>query len=92
MAKTVLAAGVMSTCLSGCVVGEFVNYVSHAGSGHFERLNKQRALERVARDWCLTIRASQIIPVYPLDEDIQVGDVFVAVSYTHLTLPTKRIV
>lgn len=77
MAKTVLAAGVMSTCLSGCVVGEFVNYVSHAGSGHFERLNKQRALERVARDWCLTIRASQIIPVYPLDEDIQVGDVFV---------------
>ncbi|MDR4498741.1 MAG: hypothetical protein MRK02_12605 [Candidatus Scalindua sp.] len=33
-------------------------------------------LERVAKDWCLTIRASQVIPVYPLTEDIQPGDVF----------------
>jgi hypothetical protein len=33
-------------------------------------------LERVAKDWCLTIRASQVIPVYPLTEDLQPGDVF----------------
>lgn len=34
-------------------------------------------LERVAKDWCLTIRASQVLPVYPLTEDLQPGDVFV---------------
>src|SRR5438128_3838042 len=34
------------------------------------------ALARVARDWCLTIRASQVLAVYPLTEDLQVGDVF----------------
>ena len=33
-------------------------------------------LEHVAKDWSLTIRASQVIPVYPLTEDIQPGDVF----------------
>ena len=33
-------------------------------------------LERVAKDWSRTIRASQVIPVYPLTEDIQPGDVF----------------
>ncbi len=37
---------------------------------------RQRQLERVAKDWCLTIRASQVIPVYPLTEDLQPGDVF----------------
>jgi len=37
---------------------------------------KQTQLEHVAKDWCLTIRASQVIPVYPLTEDIQPGDVF----------------
>ena len=31
---------------------------------------------RVAKDWCLAIRASQVIPVYPLTEDVQPGDVF----------------
>lgn len=35
-----------------------------------------KQLERVAKDWCLTIRASQVIPVYPLTEDLQPGDVF----------------
>src|SRR5688572_30598370 len=35
-----------------------------------------RQLERVAKDWCLSIRASQVIPVYPLTEDVQPGDVF----------------
>jgi len=39
-------------------------------------LSKQNELERVAKDWSMTIRASQIIPVYPLTEDLQPGDVF----------------
>jgi hypothetical protein len=33
-------------------------------------------LSRVAKDWSLGIRASQVIPVYPLTEDLQPGDVF----------------
>lgn len=37
-------------------------------------------LEKVSKDWCLTIRASQIIPVYPLTEDLQPGDVFLVQS------------
>lgn len=35
-----------------------------------------KELERVAKDWCLNIRASQVLPVYPLTEDLQPGDVF----------------
>lgn len=35
--------------------------------------NKQ--VEKVAKDWALVIRASQVIPVYPLTEDLQPGDV-----------------
>jgi hypothetical protein len=38
--------------------------------------NVQRELERVAKDWSMVIRASQVIPVYPLTEDLQPGDVF----------------
>src|SRR5262249_6446832 len=38
--------------------------------------NAQKQTERVAKDWCETIRASQIMPVYPLSEDLKVGDVF----------------
>jgi hypothetical protein len=37
---------------------------------------KRKELTAVAKDWCLTIRASQVIPVYPLTEDVQPGDVF----------------
>ncbi|HEX5138301.1 MAG TPA: hypothetical protein VFY93_15100 [Planctomycetota bacterium] len=33
-------------------------------------------LEHVAKDWCLTIRASQVLPVYPPSEDVEPGDVF----------------
>lgn len=36
----------------------------------------KKELERVAKDWCLTIRASQVLPVYPPNEDVQPGDVF----------------
>ena len=37
---------------------------------------KRRALEAVARDWCYTIRATQVLPVYPLSEDVQPGDLY----------------
>lgn len=39
-----------------------------------------RELERVAKDWSLTIRASQVLPVYPLTEDLEPGDVFLVVT------------
>jgi hypothetical protein len=38
--------------------------------------SKDKELEQVAKDWSMTIRASQVIPVYPLTEDLQPGDVF----------------
>ena len=37
---------------------------------------KMEELERVAKDWCMVVRASQVIPVYPLTEDLRPGDVF----------------
>ncbi len=37
---------------------------------------REQELARVAKDWCLTIRASQVLPVYPLTEDLQVGDLY----------------
>jgi hypothetical protein len=37
---------------------------------------KQQQLQGVAKDWCLTIRACEVMPVYPLTEDLQPGDVF----------------
>jgi hypothetical protein len=30
----------------------------------------------VAKDWCETIRASQVVPIYPLTADLQPGDLF----------------
>lgn len=36
---------------------------------------RNEQLEKVAKDWALVIRASQVIPVYPLSEDLQPGDV-----------------
>lgn len=36
----------------------------------------EQQLEKVAKNWCMTIRASQVIPVYPLTEDLEPGDVF----------------
>lgn len=39
-------------------------------------MSRNDQLEAVARDWCMTIRASQIIPVYPLTEDVQPGDIY----------------
>ena len=37
---------------------------------------KEKQVEEVARDWSKTIRASQVIPIYPLTEDLQPGDIF----------------
>jgi hypothetical protein len=37
---------------------------------------RNRELEAVAKDWSMVIRASQVIPVYPLTEDLQPGDIF----------------
>lgn len=38
--------------------------------------SRDAQLQRIARDWCQTIRASQVIPVYPLTQDLQPGDLF----------------
>ena len=40
-----------------------------------QRVNEQ--LGSVAKEWSRTIRASQVIPIYPLSEDVAVGDCFV---------------
>src|SRR5215471_7603274 len=40
------------------------------------RAVSDRELQRVARDWSMVIRASQVLPVYPLTEDLQPGDIF----------------
>jgi hypothetical protein len=37
-------------------------------------------LARVAKDWCLAVRASQVIPTYPLTEDLVPGDVFLTTT------------
>jgi hypothetical protein len=36
--------------------------------------------EKVAKEWCTAIRASQMIPVYPLNQDIRPGDVYLVQS------------
>jgi hypothetical protein len=65
MQKKLIAIAVLVLCLAGC-----------------RSLDRRRddQLARVARDWCLTIRASQVLPVYPLTEDLQVGDVFLVAT------------
>lgn len=46
--------------------------------------SREAQLHRVAKDWCQVIRASQVIPVYPLTEDLVPGDVFlVRMSIPH---------
>jgi len=58
-----VSVAVLSLALAGC--GLLTNTRS-----------TQTQLERVAKDWCQTIRASQVLCVYPLSEDVQVGDVY----------------
>ena len=62
-----------------CVVGAIVAQVMAGCSATMT----ERELSRVAKDWCLTIRASQVIPVYPLTEDLQPGDVFLVQLPVH---------
>lgn len=38
--------------------------------------SSETEVQKAAKDWCMTIRGSQVIPVYPLTEDIQPGDIF----------------
>lgn len=38
--------------------------------------SRETAIQKAAKDWCMTIRGCQVIPVYPLTEDIQPGDIF----------------
>lgn len=42
--------------------------------------SKLEQLQEVARDWSMVVRASQVIPVYPLSQDVQPGDVFLVQS------------
>lgn len=37
---------------------------------------RQEQLHRVAKDWCETIRAGQVVPIYPFTADLQPGDLF----------------
>ena len=50
--------------------------VALAAASGCARNVSDRELQRVARDWSMVIRASQILPVYPLTEDLQPGDIF----------------
>lgn len=51
--------------------GAFISMILAGCAGHLR--NKQ--LENVAKDWSYVVRASQVIPVYPLTEDLQPGDI-----------------
>jgi hypothetical protein len=55
----------------------FALAMSFTGCATLTEKTVERELEMVARRWCMTVRASQIIPIYPLNEDVQPGDVFV---------------
>ena len=41
-------------------------------------VSERQELENVNKDWNKVIRASHIYPIYPLTEDLQPGDVFIA--------------
>ncbi len=63
--------------ITGVLVLSLVSICMTAGGcGTIRDMKRRKQLEEVAKDWCYTIRASQVIPVYPLTEDLQVGDVF----------------
>lgn len=57
----------------GCAVILLACMLGSSGCASWQ---KRRQLEAVARDWCYTIRASQVLPVYPLSEDVQPGDLY----------------
>lgn len=41
-------------------------------------MTPKNSLERVAKDWSMTVRASQVMPIFPLDEDLRPGDVYIS--------------
>jgi len=45
---------------------------------------RRRTVEASTRDWFATLRAAQVLPVYPLTEDLEPGDVFL------VTVPIQR--
>jgi hypothetical protein len=57
------------------LVYAYVPLILLLGSGCASYLARKQ-LENVAKGWCETIRASQVIAVYPLTEDLVPGDVF----------------
>lgn len=78
--KPLLGVAIVLTGLTSCVISEGVNALAHTGSGTFERINRQRNMERAVRDWCLTIRSVGIVPLYPLREDVEPGKMFVVTT------------
>lgn len=54
-----------------CAAGVVISMLS--GCADYLR---RKSLHEVAKGWCETIRASQVIPVYPLTSDLRPGDVF----------------
>lgn len=69
------AAGAPSTLATSLLAGALSLATLLAG-GCITPERKMQDLERVAKDWCMVVRASQVIPVYPLTEDLRPGDVF----------------
>jgi hypothetical protein len=65
----VVPLAVLALCASSCVA-------IHRAEVKRRSEYAQIELERAAKGWSQTIRASQVIPVYPLTEDLQPGDVF----------------
>ena len=58
---TIVSLALLITLFAGCKAAPKVS---------------EESVARVAKDWCMTIRGSQVLPVYPLTEDILPGDVF----------------
>jgi hypothetical protein len=58
----------------GLIVPLFVSMLAFVLSSCASTLRNEQ-LQKVAKDWSYVIRASQVIPVYPPNEDLQPGDV-----------------
>jgi hypothetical protein len=67
--RTIICVSLFVTLFTGCA--------------HMQTCMMKTELQEVAKRWCLTIRASQVVPVYPLTEDIQPGDVFLVQTPIH---------
>lgn len=66
----------MLTIRQVAIVTVLASLTGCASSNDQHELKQVHELEQVAKDWSMVIRASQVIPVYPLTEDLQPGDVF----------------